>query len=51
MPTSSSRKTIQVDLNVCFASAEQRDIRLPDAATTGEHREDAASDLAMKGRL
>jgi hypothetical protein len=51
MPPSPSRKTIHVDLNVCFASAEQGDIPLPDAAETGGHREDSASNLAVEDRL
>jgi hypothetical protein len=51
MPASPSRKSIHVDINVCFLSPEQGAIPLPDAVGTGGHREDSASDLAMKGRI
>jgi hypothetical protein len=51
MPDSPSRKTIRVDPNVCLASAEQRDILLPDAASTGGHRQNSASQLTLEDRI
>jgi hypothetical protein len=50
MPDSPPHKIIHVDMNACFASAEQRDVGLSEAASPARHRENIASELALEGQ-